>query len=117
MTNHGLTSVHQPAALLPVQVLRFHRPLSPGLPHELAGGNARRRRTVRAVLVPLPLPTAVRAGCPRPPPSARGPARPGPERHRPIPPVREPDRIVAPRLARSPPARCRVPVPGVVPFA
>ena len=112
-----LTSVHQPAALLPVQVLRFHRPLSPGLPHELAGGNARRRRPVRIVLVPLPLPTSVRAGCAGPPSPPRGPAGPGPERHRPIPPVREPDRVVANRLARSAAAGGRLPVPGVVPFA
>mmetsp|Transcript_8292 Transcript_8292/g.23109 ORF Transcript_8292/g.23109 Transcript_8292/m.23109 type:complete len:212 (-) Transcript_8292:117-752(-) len=106
-----------PAALLPVQMLRFHRPLPSGLPHELAGGNARRRGTVRAVLAPLPLPAAVRAGRAGSAAPARGPARTRSEHSGEVPPVRAADRAVAVRMARRPAAVRGLPVSELVPFA
>lgn len=107
----------QPAALLPVQMLRFHRPLPSGLPHQLAGGHARRRGTVRAVLVPISLPAAVRAGRAGAAAPARGAAGSGTERRGEISAVPAAHRAVAGGVARRPAVVLGLSVSGVVPFA
>mmetsp|Transcript_36703 Transcript_36703/g.87644 ORF Transcript_36703/g.87644 Transcript_36703/m.87644 type:complete len:238 (-) Transcript_36703:2570-3283(-) len=68
----------RPRALPPLQVLRLHRPMPPGLPPLLARGDPR-IRPVRAVLLPLPLRPPLRPGdAPRPPPAGGGVPHPPP---------------------------------------
>lgn len=107
----------QPAALLPVQMLRFHRPLPSGLPHQLAGRNSRRRRPVRAVLVSISVPAAVRAGRAGTAAPARGAAGTGTECRGQIFALFDAHRAVAGGLARRPAVVLGLSVSGVVPFA
>lgn len=97
-------------------MFRFHRPVPSGLPHQLAGGHARRRGTVRAVLVSIPLPAAVRAGRAGTAAPARGAAGTGTERRGEISAVPDAHRAVAGGVARRPAAVRGLPVSGVVPF-
>ena len=72
---------------------------------------------MRAVLVPIPLSTAVRSGRTGTAAPARGAAGTGTERRGEILAVSAAHRTVAGGLARRPAPLLGLPVPGVVPFA